>query len=166
MLPYLVLSAIANLAQSSSSRREDTKIAQCKRSAALGNRPTQDSAPRRAAAKLAFSLQSHSCDCPATVAPRTSLANFLRLQYGGSRSAMDLSSTLSCRAFPILFLALGISFATLAQPEAGSSFPSASSRRAGDQPAPPPPSADYRAVRQCLAQRQVATLAASRLPCG
>ena len=65
---------------------------------------------------------------------------------------MNLSSKASFRAFPILLLAWGISFAALAQPEAGVSFPTAFSRRAGDQPAPPPPSANYRAVQQRLAQ--------------
>jgi putative isomerase len=65
---------------------------------------------------------------------------------------MVLSSKPSYRAFPILFLAWGMSIAALAQPEAGSSFSTASSRRAGDQPAPPPPSANYRAVQQRLAQ--------------
>ena len=65
---------------------------------------------------------------------------------------MNLSSKASFRAFPILFLACGISFAALAQTEAGSSFPTASSRRAGNQPAPPPASANYRAVQQRLAQ--------------
>ena len=65
---------------------------------------------------------------------------------------MNLSSKASFRALPILLLAWGISFAAMAQPEVGSSYPTASSRRAGEQPAPPPPSANYRAVQQRLAQ--------------
>jgi hypothetical protein len=56
------------------------------------------------------------------------------------------------RVFPILLLVCGISFSVLAQTEAGLSFPTASSRRAGNQPAPPAPSANYRAVQQRLAQ--------------
>ena len=65
---------------------------------------------------------------------------------------MGFWSKASLRAFPILLLALGISFDAHAQPEAGASFPSASSRRTGNQPAPPSPSANYRAVQQRLAQ--------------
>src|ERR1039458_4552872 len=89
---------------------------------------------------------------PGKALPRTSRANSNRLQCGGSRSAMNLSSKVFFRAFPILLLALGISFAALAQTEAGPSLPTASSRRAGNQPAPPPTSANYRAVQQRLAQ--------------
>jgi len=62
------------------------------------------------------------------------------------------SSKALLRAFPILLIVCGISFAALAQPESESSFPTASSRLAGHQQAPPPPSAAYRAVQQRLAQ--------------
>jgi len=65
---------------------------------------------------------------------------------------MNRSLNAFFRVFPILLLVCGISISALAQPEAGSSFPTASSRRAGNQPAPPAASANYRAVQQRLAQ--------------
>jgi hypothetical protein len=58
-----------------------------------------------------------------------------------------------CRAFLILLLFWGVFLSVRAQTDnAALSFPAAASRRVAEQPAPPPPSANYRAVQQRLAQ--------------
>jgi hypothetical protein len=65
---------------------------------------------------------------------------------------MNLTLKMCYRTFPILVLFAGVVRGAWAQSGSAPSFPVAASRSAAEQPAPPAPSANYRAVQQRLAQ--------------
>src|ERR1039458_8840536 len=99
------------------------------------------------------SLPAVLCTSSCLASAIASSASREQLQFCGSRSAVKANMKVCFRAFLILLCFARISRDALAQGDAvAPSFPAATSRRAAEQHAPLPPSANYRALQQRLAQ--------------